>query len=157
VPGLGDTQLVWWARRRRRQLRLVARLSAVAMAVGVVGLAFLDWSQRVYPPCARAQAVASTSLRQIASRQHVRLERGEAPATTAAALGVVDDPAHGIRYGITDVVGAGRDGRFVAWAFFDTGEARRGALVIDEQDRLTTVMDACGSLQGRGFMTGGIH
>jgi len=127
------------------------------MAVGVVALALFDWSQRVYPPCARAQAVASTSLRQIAYRQHVRIKRGEAPATTAAALGISDDPAHGIRYGITDVVDAGRDSRFVAWAFFDAGEARRGALAIDERDRLTTVMDACGPLQGRGFMTGGIH
>lgn len=135
----------------------MARLAAVAMAVGVVALAFFDGAQRVYPPCARAQAVAATSLRQIASRQHARLDRGEGPATTAAALGVVDDPANGIRYGITDVVDAGRDSRFVAWAFFDTGEARRGALVVDEQDRLTTVMDACGSLQDRGYMTGGIH
>jgi hypothetical protein len=133
VPGLHDTVLVLQARRWRRRLRLFVRVGGVA------------------------EAVARQTLQVAAVRQEKRMARGEAPATTPQALGVVDDAARGIRYALTDVDGSvddsvdGRvDARFLLWAFIEAENDQRGAIVIDERFRLTTVMPIC-DLHGSGF------
>jgi hypothetical protein len=157
VPGLHDTVLVLQARRWRRRLRLLVRVGGVAMVVVVIGLLVIDGPRRVYPACSRAEAVARQTLQVAAVRQEKRMARGEAPATTPQALGVVDDAARGIRYALTDVddsvdgsVDDSVDARFLLWAFIEAENDQRGAIVIDERFRLTTVMPTC-DLHGSGF------
>jgi len=144
VPGLHETLLVLQARRWRRRLRLVVRVGGVAMLLVGLGLLFVDGPRRVYAACTRSEAVARQTLQVAAVQQEKRMARGEAPATTTQALGVVDDVARGIRYQLTDVEGVGPDGRFLLWAFIEADDGQRGAHVIDERFRLTTVMDTCG-------------
>ena len=156
MPGLHDTVLVLQARRWRRRLRVCVRGGGVAMVVVVIGLLVVDGPRRVYPACSRAEAVARQTLRMAAVQQEQRMARGEAPATSPQALGVVDDAARGIRYALTDVDGS-VNARFVLWAFIEAEDDQRGAIVIDERFRLTTVMPTCRDLHGSGFGGGTIR
>lgn len=144
VPGLADTLRVLQARRGRRRLRWLGRAVGMGAVVAVVAAA-VGGRALALPDCAKRDRRARDALVAAREVQLTRMAAGLAPTTSLAALGLSTPAADGLRFVVTDVVGAGPAARFHLWAFVDADAGQRGGLVMNEARALpTTIVDVCG-------------